>query len=64
MRSILHIHGRKFVPDEVYNKLPNPIKKIMDETIGCYARAKFLLSVVIRREDQDSLEKEGYLQSH
>lgn len=56
LNNLLHIDRKKFVPDEVYRKLPEPIKKIFDEASGCYEH-KYLTAcaVMLRKVLEDSI---------
>jgi len=56
VRNMLHVKGRKFVPDEVYKKLPTPIMKIMDEAAGCYEHNYLTAcAVMLRKALEDSI---------
>jgi len=56
LKNLLHVESRKFVPDEVYKKLSNPIKRIVDEASGCYEH-KYLTAcaVMLRKVLEDSI---------
>lgn len=56
IRNLLHLKSKKFVPDEVYKKLPNPIKRIVDEASGCHEH-KYLTAcaVMLRKILEDSI---------
>jgi hypothetical protein len=56
LRNLLHLQGQKFVPDEVYEKLPTPIKKMMDEATGCYEHNYLTAcSMMLRKILEDSI---------
>ena len=56
MRNMLHVKGKKFVPDEVYKKLPVPIMKIIDEATGCYEHSYLTAcAVMLRKALEDSI---------
>ena len=56
VRNMLHVKGKKFVPDEVYKKLPTPIMKIMDEATGCYEHNYLTAcAVMLRKALEDSI---------
>lgn len=56
LKNLLHVESKKFVPDEVYKKLPNPIKRMVDEASGCYEH-KYLTAcaVMLRKVLEDSI---------
>ena len=52
---MLHYQDRKFVPDEVYEKLPTLIKKMVDEATGCYEHNYLIAcSMMLRKILKDS----------
>jgi hypothetical protein len=56
MRNMLHVKGKKFVPNEVYKKLPTAIMKIIDEATGCYEHNYLTAcAVMLRKALEDSI---------
>ena len=56
IRNMLHVKGKEFIPDEVYKKLPRPIKKIIDEASGCYEHNYLTAcAVMLRKALEDSI---------
>ncbi len=56
IRNMLHVKGKEFIPDEVYEKLPSPIKKIIDEASGCYEHNYLTAcAVMLRKALEDSI---------